>query len=110
MKEVYRSFEGKINLDNQFGYIIYDLGDFYQIEFVSIELADRNSSSVRIKKDILFPDDFKNLDRITELEMNIENGRANYGQYQYKGKWYGCDMIRKIQNKNRDGNWKKYIE
>lgn len=32
MKEIYRSFEGKLGVDNQSGYIISELKETYQIE------------------------------------------------------------------------------
>lgn len=34
--EVYRSFEGKIGVDKQSGYIIYEIADFYQVDFLSV--------------------------------------------------------------------------
>lgn len=34
--EVYRSFEGKLDADNQSGYIIYDGGDWWQVEIISV--------------------------------------------------------------------------
>lgn len=109
MKEVYRSFEGKLNLDNQSGYIIYELKDFYQIEFLSIEKISDDSGSIRLRKHIFSEEDFSNLEKITKLETYIESGCADYGQCQYKGKWYSVPVIRKIQFERHDGNWKKYV-
>lgn len=108
MKEIYRSFEGKLNVENQSGYIIYEIENFYQIEFISVRTS--GSDKVRIKKELLQKEDFENLEKITEIEMDIENGRADYGQCWYKEKWYSYDTINKIQCKNQDNYWKRYVK
>ena len=36
MKEVYRSFEGKLDVDNQTGTIVYDGGEYWQFESLSV--------------------------------------------------------------------------
>lgn len=35
-KEVYRSFEGKLDAENQGGYVISELNDFYEVEFFNV--------------------------------------------------------------------------
>lgn len=109
MKEIYRNFEGKIGVDNQYGYIISEEDNFYLVEFISAWQSNSKGNSVRIRKDVLSLSDFSNLEKIAELEMDILYGRADYGQVQYKGKWYSVPMIRKIQNDHQDGNWRKYV-
>ena len=38
MKEVYCSFEGKLDLSNQSGYVIYEMeNNMLQIEFLSVD-------------------------------------------------------------------------
>ena len=107
-KEIYRSFEGFLNIDNQSGYIIYDTNEFYEVEFLNV-CSDTKTDRVRIRKNLLRKEDFGNLLKIGELQYDIENGRADYGQCYYKDKWYGYKMICKIQKENKDGNWKKYV-
>ena len=63
-------------------------------------------SSVRLRKNIFTPDDFGNEEYIVSLD--IEHGRADHGQYLYKGKWYSVSMIRAIQKAHHDGNWRRY--
>ena len=48
MKEVYRSFEGMLDMDNQNGYVIYELKNFFEIHFLNIE--SNSDSKVRIGK------------------------------------------------------------
>ena len=36
MKEIYRSFDGKLDVDNQSGYIVYEGNGFYEIESFSV--------------------------------------------------------------------------
>lgn len=108
MKEVYRSFEGKLDVDNQSGYIISELKDFYQVDFLSVWQG--RDSKVRIKKELLPECDFSDIDKITKLTDDIEYGRQDAGQCYYNGKWYGYDTICDIQNKNQTSNWKRYAK
>lgn len=48
-KEVYSSFEGKLNVDCQNGYIITEIKDFYEVEFLSV-WQDIPDKKVRIRK------------------------------------------------------------
>lgn len=107
-KEVYRSFEGKLDVNNQTGYVIYELKDFYQIEFLSV-WSDAKEDKVRIRKDLLKESDFLNLEKIGDLQMDIENGCRDYGQCYFNEKWYGYETIRKIQDKHDDNNWKRHV-
>lgn len=105
MNEVYRSFAEKLGVENQSGYIIYESKEFYQIEFVTV-WSDVKESKVRIPKDTKF--DFENIERIGELQFDIENG-VREGQAYYNGKWYSMETINKIQDKRQDYNWKRYV-
>lgn len=110
MKEVYRSFEGKLNADNQNGTIIYDGGDYWQIESLSV-WEDAQKTLYRIAKNALSPSEFEDTDKIAKIEIDISNGNYEDKNMQefYKGKWYSSPTIRKIQNSNEDYNWKRYI-
>lgn len=108
MKEVFCSFEGKLNFDNQSGYVIYELEDFYQVEFLDV-FGDVQQEKVRIKKHLLSDSDFGDLDKISGMCDDILYGRANLGQYFYKGKWYDYDTICKYQLINHDFNWRCYV-
>ena len=108
MKEIYRSFEGKLNVNNQSGYIIEDGNDFYQISFLSIQ-DDQKDDKIRVSKEIKF--DFTDVDKIAEIALDIENGCYDSEKCQvlYDGKWYSGKTINKIQNANKDYRWKRYI-
>jgi len=108
-KEVYRSFEGKLNVDVQKGYIITELDGFYEIEFLTV-WSDIGDSRIRIRKEFLSENDFANLEKITELMIDVEDGRADCGQCFYKGKWYGYDTICKIQETNKSYDWKNFVK
>lgn len=49
-KEVYRSFEGKLDVDCRDGYIILELKDFWEIRFLTVDGSD---DMVRIRKEFL---------------------------------------------------------
>lgn len=36
MKEIYRSFEGKIGTDCRWGYIVYDAGNVYEVREIDV--------------------------------------------------------------------------
>ena len=54
MKEVYRSFEGRLGVGQQEGYIIYDIEGYWQIEELSVWKSG-NRSRYRIGTDHLWP-------------------------------------------------------
>ena len=47
MQEIYRSFEGKLGVDNQSGYIISELKETYQIENFTVW---GKSQKIRVKR------------------------------------------------------------
>lgn len=109
MKEVYRSFEGKLDVNNQEGYVIYDFENMYQVEFLSVERGkDRH---FRISKDVLQPDDFSDFVKLAEFEIDIVNGCYAYDdmQFKYNGKWYTGNDIVKIQASTGDVNWRGHV-
>lgn len=105
-QEIYRSFEGKLNVENRTGHIIYETKDFYEIEFLNIE--SEKKGKLRIRKEILDKKDFNNTEKLAEIGIDIENGCANYGQCWYNKKWYGYKEICRIQKKYQDNNWKRH--
>lgn len=107
MKEVYRSFEGRIGVDQQEGYIIYDIEGYWQIEELSAWQSG-NKPRYRIGKEHLRPCDFGNRSKITELEADAELGVRDNMQYYYKDKWWTTQTIRKIQSTQQDQHWQKY--
>lgn len=105
-KEVYRSFEGKLDVDCRDGYIILELKDFWEIRFLTVDGSD---DMVRIRKEFLSENDFSNEDKINDLYVSIYFNWGDFGQCWFNGKWYGYDTICKIQRKNKDDNWQRYI-
>ena len=110
--EVYRSFEGKLNYDNQTGYIIYDDGNWWTLENLSV-WRDINpiKTFYRIDKSVLSPAEFDNIEKIAKIEIDIDNGNFDSPNMQvnYHDKWYSCTTIRQIQNTYQDYEWRKYI-
>ncbi|MFQ7471149.1 MAG: hypothetical protein ACLRML_02515 [[Ruminococcus] lactaris] len=102
--ELYRSFEGKLNIETQSGYIIYEISDYYEIEFVS--LGTGATSKFRVSKDMQF--DFTDKCKIGELDVGVCDGTIK-GQAFYKEKWYSTELINKMQKEHQDYNWRKYI-
>ena len=106
MQEIYRSFEGKLSVDIQGGYIISELKEAYQIKYLTVW---GKSQQIRVRKDLLPVDDFGNEKKISELFVNVEDGCFKGCAYYYKGRWYNYDKILEIQKKNQDNNWQAYV-
>lgn len=100
MQEIYRSFEGKLGVDNQSGYIISELKETYQIENFTVW---GKSQKIRVKKGLLPVEDFGN-----EV-VDIEHGCLEGCSYQYRGTWYSYEKILEIQRKNQSNNWQAYV-
>lgn len=109
MKEIYRSFAGKLSPDNTDGYIIYDAGSgLLEIESVSVR-PDVAKSRIRVPAELLPASAFADVARIGELTIDADNGCYSRGQTFFRGKWFSGDKIAEIQRANRDQNWKKYV-
>lgn len=110
MKELYRSFEGKLDVDNQSGYIIYDnkKTNTYEIQFINVTVS-KKSEKFRVSKNLLSQNEFSNLEKIQTLYVEVGNGVYENGQISYKNRWYSAKMIRDIQKDRQDQNWKKYV-
>ena len=106
MQEIYRSFEGKVNVDCQDGYIILELKERYQIEWLSVW---GKTQKIRVKKDLLPVEDFGNEKKISELFYDIEHGCLEGCSYRYRGTWYSYEKILEIQRKNQSNNWQAYV-
>lgn len=104
MKEVYRSFEGKLNVDQREGYVVYDCGDVYEIHHLSV-YSDVRDSRMRVFKEDL--PDLTDTAKIAEIELEICDG-VRRGAIFYRCRWYNQDLINKIQRMNDDMNWRRY--
>lgn len=103
MKEVYRSFEGKLGVENQCGYIVYEGENMYQIEFVNVFAT--HSHKFRVQKKYFDINKAKDMMYFGELEADVEYGRID-GQVLYKNQWFSPQ---KMMEKYRDYNWKRHI-
>ena len=109
MQEIYCSFDGKLDLDNQSGYVIYSLGNgLLQIEFLSIN-RDVKDEKYRLPDNLLRVSDLDNAEKLISLCLEVSNGNISGAQYFYKGKWWSPESIMKVQKEHCDNNWKKYI-
>lgn len=106
MQEIYRSFEGKLGVDNQSGYIISELKETYQIEWLTVR---GKTNKIRVRKDLLPVEDFGNEEKISELLTDISHGCLKGCMYYYKNSWYSYDKILDIQRKNQSNNWQAYV-
>lgn len=105
MQEIYRSFEGKLDMSNQSGYIVYQIenGKYgYQIESLSID-SEKQEPKIRIMAADA-PKDWTDLTAIGELIDAVDCGRIP-GQMIYKEHWI---TPRNIMDDRQDYNWKKY--
>lgn len=109
MKELYRSFEGKLNVENQTGYIIYATSNgLLEIEELSV-LPDAKTHRYRIPADLLPETDYANVEKIGALTADLWFGLYENGQIFFNGKWFSGKTISRIQQKNRDKFWQRYV-
>lgn len=111
MKEIYRSFDGKLNVDQQDGYILYstdDGGALIEYEGLSV-WQDVRTERARIPADHLPPEQYGDTERIGELVADCWCGNLAAGQIYFCGKWWSGDKIREIQRKNNDLQWQRYV-
>lgn len=106
MKEIYRSFDGVLELGES-GYRVVELNDYYEINETNTR-ANIPDVNFRVAKDEAAGVDWSDLAKIGELEIGVKDGKIP-GQYMAKGKWYSTDLIHKIQNDHKDYNWTKFI-
>lgn len=108
-KEIYRSFDGMLDVDNPDGYIIYSIGDdMLEVESISVR-PDVVLDRFRVPSVVLPEYDFGNLLKLGELAIETGDGVYSRGQTFYNGKWYSGDTITAIQKKNDDLNWQNYV-
>ena len=104
MKEIYRSFDVLSVEGPRTGYIVYQLKDFYQIEWKSIE-PETQPKKFRIAKAI----DWTDPGAVADARQDVEAGNVE-GQAYYKGKWYGTKTILHIMKVNETYNWQAYAK
>lgn len=104
MKEIYRSFEGTLGVENREGFIVYEVGEWCECECLSV---------YEYKEDLRFrfprsmaPESWEDWGFLGLGEMidAVECGRID-GQVLVGGKWR---TPRKIMDKHQDYNWRKY--
>lgn len=105
MKEIYRSFEGRLNVEQRWGYIVYDCGDVYEVDALYVDVND-GDWKVRIYKED-FPD-LTDFQKICEIAGEIKDGLKR-GAVFYRNKWYNQELINKIQDKTGNPFWKRYV-
>lgn len=105
-KEIYRSFEGKLNAGES-GIIVEELKDYYEITQIAA-VFDKPTTKFRVAKsevhNMKWSDDYE----IGRLEVGVWDGVIN-GAILVEGKWYPTDTIKSIQAAHEDYNWGKYI-
>lgn len=103
MKEIYRSFEGKLNVENQNGYIVYELKEMYEIHELSV--WGNGANKFRVQKNDFDLNRINELLYIGELYESVDCGRID-GQIYYKDKWRSPQ---KIMDKNKTYKWRMCI-
>lgn len=108
-KEIWRSFEGKLGVENQYGWIVYETEKYYDIESLSV-WNDTQTRHTRIAKEEINEEIYKDMIKLTDAEEMVRNGIMEGQYYSTKtNKWYKTETIKKIQEKNNDKEWQKYI-
>lgn len=63
MKEIYKSWEGKLGVENQRGYYIEEGKKYYHITFISVWEKEKDDK-YKIKKEKLKKEDFSDIQKI----------------------------------------------
>lgn len=106
MKEIYRSFEGKLDVGED-GYFVNELEDFYEIHTLSTRTGIPDELC-RVRKSAMPDPDWADWYTIGKICVEVRNGVLD-GQAFYDGKWYSTETIHKIQAKNKDYFWQRYV-
>ena len=109
-KEVYRSYTGPLDAHQQYGYIVCELTDHYQIEYLTV-CSDITDRLIRLPKSIIPASvdwaQYLASDSYCALTVDLDNGLIDGGQVFWRGKWY---TPKKIVDRNislaRDGKIK----
>lgn len=105
-KEIYRSFSGKLNLENKSGYIITSIGDGQWIECESLSV-DQDVLPCKIRfRPVDAPSDWSNESAIGEIIDAVDCGRIP-GQVFWHGKWQSPQSI--IES-HCDYNWRRHCK
>lgn len=105
MKELYRNFE-KLGVEKQWGYIVYDNGDNFLIEYVSVY---EEEAKMLLPKRFLTDDEFSEEAIINQFWIMVSHGEIMDAQVFYDGKWYSGEDIWRIQQENGDYRWRRYV-
>lgn len=109
MTEIYRSFEGKLDVDQQEGYILYSVNSGALIEYEGLSVWQTGAERARIPAEHLPPEQYGNTERIGALIVDCWDGHFPRGQIYFHGKWWSGEKIRTIQAKKNDMQWYKYV-
>lgn len=110
MKELYRSFEGNLGVEQQEGYILYSINGGALIEYEGLSVwQDSRTERARIPTEYLPPKQYSNAERIGDLIMDCWAGNFPSGQIYFRGKWWSGEKIRAIQSRKNDMQWQKYV-
>lgn len=101
MKEIYRSFEGTLGVENREGFIVYEAGKWYECECLSV-YEYKEDFRFRFPRSMA-PESWDSFD-LGEMIDAVECGRID-GRVFVEGKWR---TPRKIMDKHQDYNWRKY--
>lgn len=105
--EVYSSFEGKLDVDQQEGYVLYLTENFIEYNWLSV-WQDDQTSRARFPIGALPEESYGDRDKVWNLVAQCWDGTLPGGQIMYKGKWWSDTTIRKIQDAHQDMTWQKY--
>lgn len=107
MKEIYRTFEGKLDVQNQFGTILYVTGTNKIMAESLSAWSDIKTSRYRFPESEKYnrnsPE--KIMEDLGEIEYDIENGRIE-GEVFYNNKWV-CPQ--KIMDAHKTYKWRQYV-
>ena len=108
MKEVWRSFEGKLDGVTQHGHIVYEIEGMYEIH--EMDVYSGGAHKFRIAKD--YCKDYKDLEYLAIVEQNVFHGHHDRQDMQvmYDGKWWsGKKICEIIEENNGDRDWLKKV-
>lgn len=101
-KEVYKSFTGRLDLDNQSGYIVYETDEYYRIESISL---GADTSLTLVEKQYFDLNKVSDIEYIGSVLIDVDHGCIP-GKVYFKHKWHSPG---EIMESHKDHNWKKYV-
>ena len=105
MKEIYRSFDAPLGVNDSAGYIILENETLYEVVCYSCYSA--GTTRFRVPKDLI--PEFTDVSRIMGLMDYASQGEIEGSQFFHHGRWYKAETIERIKRAHLSSRWTQFV-